>query len=437
MGRGTSDDRLIERDVVAATWITDRHVLRADAALTEAVAMLRDVPTLRLIAVVDADDHPVGALVERDIRGLLFSPFGYALMCNRSLAMTVGDLLSPCPMIAIGAPTPAALAAWTTLPNAEGLILTSEGRYRGTTDQRTLLTIAARRDAAETAARSQRADRIARESRHFQQQAGAMIEGLAQVSAQLASASQRMEQRATAIGSHSAGVAAAVGQTARGLHDAADRGQLLTSAFDAVERNLTAAQDATRHAVTQADDGATHVAKLAQAAESIGSISVIIDTIARQTTMLSLNATIEAAHAGAAGKGFSAVAQEVKLLADQTRRAAGGIAEDVDRIRNAIAHTATGHHALAAAVGAIDALSFSVMDAVRQQGAAARAISDSVQDASTAANEVDASLGTIVSGAQAASQDSITMRSVAETLAERAQKVEASLSDFLAVLRAA
>jgi methyl-accepting chemotaxis protein len=77
------------------------------------------------------------------------------------------------------------------------------------------------------------------------------------------------------------------------------------------------------------------------------------------------------------------------------------------------------------------------MDAVRQQGAAARAISDSVQDASTAANEVDASLGTIVSGAQAASQDSITMRSVAETLAERAQKVEASLSDFLAVLRAA
>jgi methyl-accepting chemotaxis protein len=127
----------------------------------------------------------------------------------------------------------------------------------------------------------------------------------------------------------------------------------------------------------------------------------------------------------------------VKLLADQTRRAAGGIAEDVDRIRNAIAHTATGHHALAAAVGAIDALSFSVMDAVRQQGAAARAISDSVQDASTAANEVDASLGTIVSGAQAASQDSITMRSVAETLAERAQKVEASLSDFLAVLRAA
>ena len=61
MGRGTSDDRLIERDVVAATWITDRHVLRADAALTEAVAMLRDVPTLRLIAVVngveDIDDR--------------------------------------------------------------------------------------------------------------------------------------------------------------------------------------------------------------------------------------------------------------------------------------------------------------------------------------------------------------------------------------------
>jgi methyl-accepting chemotaxis protein len=65
----------------------------------------------------------------------------------------------------------------------------------------------------------------------------------------------------------------------------------------------------------------------------IGSVSATIETIARQTRLLSLNAAIEAARAGEAGKGFAVVAGEVKNLADETRTATdqiGAIIKDLD-----------------------------------------------------------------------------------------------------------
>lgn len=62
------------------------------------------------------------------------------------------------------------------------------------------------------------------------------------------------------------------------------------------------------------------VNELNQNMDKVADFLTGISNIAKQTNLLALNASIEASRAGEAGKGFAVVAQEVKNLAEQSRR---------------------------------------------------------------------------------------------------------------------
>ncbi|WP_454916114.1 methyl-accepting chemotaxis protein [Xanthobacter sediminis] len=77
--------------------------------------------------------------------------------------------------------------------------------------------------------------------------------------------------------------------------------------------------------------------QLASAIRTIGEMARDIDTISKQTKLLSLNATIEAARAGAAGLGFGVVASEVKALSEQTARTTANITAKLAELNQVLA----------------------------------------------------------------------------------------------------
>jgi methyl-accepting chemotaxis protein len=78
------------------------------------------------------------------------------------------------------------------------------------------------------------------------------------------------------------------------------------------------------------------VDKLKDSTSSIRKILDVLNNISKQTNILSLNATIEAARAGAAGKGFMVVADEIRKLADQSKQSIDVVGQITETIQTEI-----------------------------------------------------------------------------------------------------
>lgn len=80
---------------------------------------------------------------------------------------------------------------------------------------------------------------------------------------------------------------------------------------------------------------------LKEESAAVATATQVINQISEQTNLLALNASIEAARAGSNGRGFAVVAQEIKNLADTSKKSTVEIHKSVDNMNKLITDTVT------------------------------------------------------------------------------------------------
>ena len=145
------------------------------------------------------------------------------------------------------------------------------------------------------------------------------------------------------------------------------------TAGDAVQR-VAAADDSTQ--------------RLNAAAQAMGRVVDLINSIAGQINLLALNATIEAARAGEAGRGFAVVANEVKNLANQASKATEEIVKEINGIRSVSGNVVTALSAIKQAIDLVSQFVMSTTAAVEEQSAVTETISANMQTAASKATNL-------------------------------------------------
>ncbi len=165
--------------------------------------------------------------------------------------------------------------------------------------------------------------RLPRALRDIASALGAGAQQNAEAAEQISSASHTLAQGATEQ-------AASLEETSAALNELSGMTRRNGSHVESARSCSRETRAAASRGAREMDEMSRAVAAIQQSSNNIAAIIKTIDEIAFQTNLLALNAAVEAARAGAAGAGFSVVADEVCSLAHRSALAARETAEKID-----------------------------------------------------------------------------------------------------------
>jgi methyl-accepting chemotaxis protein len=288
----------------------------------------------------------------------------------------------------------------------------------------------------QAAAQQRKADMISLAD-EFESAIGEIVETVSSASTELEVSASTLTKTAVRSQELTTMVAAASEEASTNVQSVASATEELSSSVNEISRQVQESARMASEAVDQARKTNGRVGELSEAAARIGDVVELINTIAAQTNLLALNATIEAARAGTAGRGFAVVASEVKALAEQTSKATGEIAQQINGIQSATQDSVGAIKEISGTIEKLSEISSTIAAAVEEQGAATQEISRNVQQASLGTMQVSSHVTDVQHGASETGAASSQVLSAAHSLSNESNRLKLEVGRFLSSVRAA
>lgn len=233
---------------------------------------------------------------------------------------------------------------------------------------------------------------------------------------QMSAGAQYLSEGATEQASSTEELAASISEIADRVKTSADSAQQAKNHMDQTAEEIQQGNEQMKNLV-----GA--MAEIAGTSGEIQKITKMINEITSQINILSLNASIEAARAGAAGKGFSVVADEVRSLAGKSGEAAKNI---TDLIQNTMFAIENGDKLVVKAEQSLDRIAQSANTA----GGLVREIAETSEAQAGSIGQINAGVSQISSVIQTNSATAEESAASSEELSAQAEMLQSLVSQF-------
>jgi methyl-accepting chemotaxis protein len=274
------------------------------------------------------------------------------------------------------------------------------------------------------------ADRFEASVRRVAETVSASAMDMKSTAQSMSEAAVRAKQQSNAVANASQGTSASVQTVAAAAEE-------LSSSIAEINRQVENATQIMARATVERERTASTVEGLANGAQRIGEVVMLIESIASQTNLLALNATIEAARAGEAGRGFAVVATEVKALASQTAKATEEIRGLISVIQNETGQAVEAIQRISETIANISEISASIANAVSEQGTATQEIAQSVQVAASGTDQVAHDISDVTSSVAATGASADHVLRSADLAAKQSEVLLGEVQQFLVTIRAA
>ncbi len=211
--------------------------------------------------------------------------------------------------------------------------------------------------------------------------------------------------------------ASASTQTTANVQAVAAGAEQLNASVLEISQSMSKSRTEADHAFRRAGEADASTQRMTAAAQAMTGIVSLIQNIAGQINLLALNATIESARAGDAGKGFAVVASEVKNLARQAAEATEKIGTEIGGLQVIAKEVVEGLANIRQSIESVREYVGSTASAVEEQSAVTRDMSQNMQTAAVAVENITNSVKAIAQATGSADRSTKEAREASAALA--------------------